>query len=183
MHYSILRIIITLSERILQTGFCNKIELGHFYLVILLSEYFYPVQWWGVFTSDYRQKARLFFKKEWKNWNKKLHIWKHPTENQKVLQSTIAPTVIVYESFWKKLLKIYTLILLGTFTKEATKKCSLLKSCLYTAQHTARNVPPLPLSFSEYISVTSQHTARHCNKNVLFSVFYAFPEVISSIFR
>lgn len=96
-------------------------------------------------------------------------MWKHPTEKQKVLQS-FAPTAIVYDSFWKKLLKINTLILLGAFTKEATKKCSLLKSCLYTAQHTARNVPPLPLSFSEYISVTSQHTARHCNKNVLFSV-------------
>lgn len=73
-------------ESILKTGFCNKIELGHFDLVILLSEYVSSVQLRRVFTSYYKQKARLFFKKEWRNWIKKLDIWKHPRE---------------YEKFWK----------------------------------------------------------------------------------
>lgn len=70
----ILHMILIQPESILQTWFCNKIELGHFDLVILLPEYFYPVQLWGVFTSYYKQKARFFFKKEQKNWIKNRHL-------------------------------------------------------------------------------------------------------------
>lgn len=117
------------------------------------------MQWWGIFTSDYKQKARLLFKKEWKNQYKKLDIWKHPREKQEVLPSTIAPTVIVYDSIWKKLLKIYTLILLGAFTKEAIKKCSLLKSCLYGKKRTSPPLKPLSLNISLSLVNILQDTA------------------------